>query len=162
MLVRKQVYDLTPHDLTANAVWEFALDEEGDEAQDEATVRPFAVDGVVDPSDGMFVVRATFRLNDGSTRNGYLTPPSLGDASLGIVQPVVVTGGGQVSFWLGISAPTSEQLAEDYARLQSDAASSFPIRYQSDLPSVHGPISGTIEGFYVVEDISSGRAGVIR
>jgi hypothetical protein len=39
--VRKQVYDLTVADLEQHAVWEFALDEEGEEGQDEATIRPY-------------------------------------------------------------------------------------------------------------------------
>ena len=162
MMVRKQVYDLTPRDLAMHAVWEFALDEEGDEDQDEATVRPFTVDTVVDPSVGMLIVSATFTLNDGSTRTGYLTPPFQGDPSLGVVQPVVVTDQGQVLFWLGVIAPTSEQLAGEYERLQSDADSTFPIHFQSDLPSIHGPIAGTIGGFYVLEDFSTGQFRTIR
>jgi hypothetical protein len=145
-----------------NTVWEFALDEEGDEEQDEATVRPFTVDSTVDPSVGMLIVSATFTLNDGSTRNGYLTPPFHGNASLAVVQPVVVTEQGQVSFWLGMFAPTSEQLAGDYELLQSDADSTFPIHFRSDLPSTHGPISGVIAGFYVLEDFSTGEFRTIK
>jgi hypothetical protein len=37
---RKAITDLTPADLGAFAVWEFALDEEGVEGQDETWVRP--------------------------------------------------------------------------------------------------------------------------
>jgi len=159
---RKQVYDLTLSDLAMNAVWEFAIDEEGDEDQDEATVRPFTVDNTVDPSVGMLIVSATFTLNDGSTRKGYLTPPFQGDESLGVIQPAVVTDQGQVSFWLGVIEPTSEQLAADYERLQTDADSAFPIHFQSDLPSTHGPISGTIAGFYVLEDFSTGQFRTMR
>lgn len=162
MKIRKQVYDLTPSDLALNAVWEFASDEEGDEDQDEATVRPFTVDTTVDPSVGMLIVRATFTLNDGSTRNGYLTPPFRGDASVGVVQPVVVMEQGQVSFWLGMFTPSPEQLAGDYELLQSDADSTFPVQFQSDLRSTHGPISGTIVGFYVLEDFSTGEFTTIR
>src|SRR5262252_1978828 len=43
--VRKQVFDLTVEDLDRYPVWEFALDEEGDEGQDEATVRPYEPHG---------------------------------------------------------------------------------------------------------------------
>src|SRR5882724_9722481 len=39
--IRKQVYELTLEDLVAFPAWEFALDEEGEPDQDEATVRPF-------------------------------------------------------------------------------------------------------------------------
>jgi hypothetical protein len=34
---------LTLADLATSSVWEFALDEEGVEGQDETTVRPYAV-----------------------------------------------------------------------------------------------------------------------
>jgi hypothetical protein len=49
MNFRKQVYELTVEDLRQHPVWEFALDEEGEEGQDEATVRPFVSSGSVDP-----------------------------------------------------------------------------------------------------------------
>ena len=57
MPVRKQVYELTMQDLERFAVWEFALDEEGNEGQDEATVRPWELAAPLDPAQGMFVVR---------------------------------------------------------------------------------------------------------
>jgi len=70
MKIRRQVYDLTLEDLNEFPVWEFALDEEGEEGQDEATVRPYMNSGKLDPSDGMFVVRAIFTLADGSKMHG--------------------------------------------------------------------------------------------
>ncbi len=48
--IRKQVYELTVDDLDRHPVWEFALDEEGEEGQDEATVRPYEPQGVLDPA----------------------------------------------------------------------------------------------------------------
>jgi hypothetical protein len=156
MKIRKQVYDLTIDDLTHNPVWEFALDEEGDEGGDEATVRPRSVDGAVDPSAGMLIISATFTLNDGSTRSGYLTPPFQGDSSLGALQPVVVTDQGQIGFWHGVIAPTPEQIAVAYERLQSNAERTFPIRFQANLPTTEELIAGTIDGFYVLEDFSTG------
>jgi hypothetical protein len=71
MKIRRQVYELTLDDLSKFPVWEFALDEEGEEGQDEATVRPYEVTGALDPSDGMFVVRASFTLADDSKMQGY-------------------------------------------------------------------------------------------
>src|SRR5512132_118621 len=38
--IRKQVTDLRPDDLAPYPIWEFALDEEGEEGQDEETVKP--------------------------------------------------------------------------------------------------------------------------
>src|SRR5687768_12323434 len=102
---RKQVYDLSVADLDQHPVWEFALDEEGEEGQDEATVRPYDASGEVDPSQGMFIVRARFALADGTRASGYMTPPVEGDSSLGTLQPAVVVPDGQVSFWCGMLAP---------------------------------------------------------
>ena len=98
MKVRKQVYELTLADLERTPVWEFALDEEGEEGQDEATVRPFERSLPLDPGDGMFVVRARFRLADGTPLLGYLTPPVQADSSLATIQPIIVTPKGQVIF----------------------------------------------------------------
>jgi hypothetical protein len=101
MKLRKQVYNLLPKDLEEFPVWEFALDEETEENQDEATVRPIETIGPVDPKVGMFIVKAMFTLADGSSASGYLTPPIKGESSLGILQPAIVTDKGQVSFWRG-------------------------------------------------------------
>jgi hypothetical protein len=59
MKVRKQVYELTNRDLLEAPVWEFALDEEGEEGQDEATVRPWARQEPLDPTDGMLCLVAS-------------------------------------------------------------------------------------------------------
>jgi hypothetical protein len=102
MKVRKQVYELKPADLAQYPAWEFALDEEGEENQDEGTVRPAAVSGALNASDGMFIVGARFRLADGTTMSGYLTPGVSGEYGLDTVQPAIVTEQGQASFWCGV------------------------------------------------------------
>lgn len=66
MKIRKQVYELTLDDLRKSPVWEFALDEEGEEGQDEATVRPCEIPAPLDPADGPFIIRALFTLADGA------------------------------------------------------------------------------------------------
>ena len=71
MKIRKQVYDLAVSDLENHPIWEFALDEEGEDGQDEATVRPWEGGEPLNPADGMFVVRATFELADGTRLVGY-------------------------------------------------------------------------------------------
>ena len=83
MKIRKQVYELTLDDVGKFPVWEFALDEEGKEGQDEATVRPLKISGALDSSDGTFIVRAAFTLAGGSNMQGYLTTPVQGDDGLG-------------------------------------------------------------------------------
>jgi hypothetical protein len=160
--IRKQVYELTLDDLDRYAVWEYALDEEGEEGQDEATVRPYELHGPLDPSDGMFIVRARLTLADGTQVIGYLTPPVQGDPSLGTLQPAVVTRAGQVSFWCGVLTPEPTYIAESYARLgKSAVAQVFPLRFESDVVLIGGSISGELPGFMVLEDCETMRTRVV-
>jgi hypothetical protein len=64
MKIRKQVYELKLDDVRRFPVWEFALDEEGEEGQDEATVRPCEISGPLDSADRPFIIRAGFTLAD--------------------------------------------------------------------------------------------------
>jgi hypothetical protein len=160
--IRRQIYELTADDLDRYPVWEFALDEEGEEGQDEATVRPYELHGPLDPSDGMFIVRARLTLADGTGVIGYLTPPVQGDSSLGTLQHAAVTGAGQVSFWCGILAPEPTYIAESYARLgKSAAAQVFPLRFESDVALIGGSISGELPGFMVLKDFKTMRTRVV-
>jgi hypothetical protein len=151
--VRKQVYELSIADLVRSPAWEFALDEEDVDGQDEATVRPYRSNGDLDPEGGgQFVVLASFVLADGSRMQGYLTPSPDG-ADLGSIHPCIVTSLGQVAFWCGRIEPTSEQLAADYARLgKITSAQVFPIQFRSEVPLLSGPIAGKIPGFLVLGD----------
>lgn len=161
--IRKQVYELTPEDLIRHAVWEFALDEEGEDSQDEATVRPYQPDGLLDPGDGMFIVRARLELADGTQLRGYLTPPVQGDSGLGTLQPVVVIPGGQLSFWCGMLAPEPVHVASSYALLGKALASEvFPVRFESEVQLVGGSIAGEVPGFVVLEDFKTMRTRIVK
>jgi hypothetical protein len=151
MKIRKQVYDLKVEDLEQNPVWEFALDEEGIDGQDEATVRPVSIRGIVDPAEGMVVVRAGFTLADGTIMYGYLTPPTAEFGGLGTIQPQIITPLGQVSFWCGILKPTKKDLARRYEQLARTAEKVFPVRFQSDVQVAGGPVSGVLDGFAYME-----------
>jgi hypothetical protein len=162
MKLRKQVYNLLPKDLEEFPVWEFALDEEWEENQDEATVRPIETVGPVDPKAGMFIVKAMFTLADGSHAIGYLTPPVKGENSLGTLQPAIVTDKCQVSFWRGINKPSPDQIAKDYALLCKSASSTFPLHFESTVPLVGGVVTGTLPGFLVLENRKSRVAKTVR
>ena len=159
--VRKQVYELTLHDLSTFPVWEFKLDEDGAEAQDEATVRPFTASGPLDPADRMFVVRAVFTLADGSKMQGYFTPPVRGHDTIGTLQPIIVTERGQVRFWCGTAAPGSKRLAHSYELLGKDAKRVFPLRFESDVELVGGPAKGSVPGFLVLVDFQTRRTRTV-
>ena len=152
--LRKQVYELTSEDLVKHPVWEFALDEEGEEGQDEATVRPVSYDGKLDPSWGSCVVRASFVLADGTQVPGYLTPPPRGlkDEGLRSIHPCITAPDGQISFWCGIRETSKDETSSVYRRLgKKSAAEVFPIRFASDVELVDGPVKGAIPGFLVLD-----------
>src|SRR4051812_23572941 len=131
MKIRKQVYELTPADLERFPVWEYALDEEGEEGQDETTVRPFVATGKIDSADGPCMVRASFRLADGTAMAGFLTPNAHAQIDLGMIQPVIVTDRGQVAFWCGVIEPDASHLAECYSILGRTAHEIFPVSFAS-------------------------------
>ena len=154
--IRKQIYELTLDDLSASPVWQFALDEESEPDQDEATVRPYPIAGNLDSSMGMLVVAASFWLADGTQLRGYLTPPSSDDRQLATIQPQIVTERGQISLWCGRCPPDA---ARAYQLLGREPASVFPLRFESTVPLSGGVISGTIPGFLCLEsDFESVRA----
>jgi hypothetical protein len=155
--IRKPVSELSLEDLRQYPVWEFALDEEGHEGQDETTVRPYSLTGHLDPADGMFIIQAGFHLSDGTVAEGYMTPPFRGDKGLGTLQPVIVTPSGQVGFWCGVIAPSRQYVNECYARLgKTGPGSVFPLHFESAVPLVGGPVEGEISGFIVTTDWARG------
>jgi hypothetical protein len=162
MKIRKQVYELSLFDLRNCPVWEFALDEEGQEGQDEATVRPHTIKGMLDPASGTFVTRASFELADGTRMQGYITPAPQGDGDLGTVQPVIVCDQGQVFFWCGAIEPSQQDIRSGYAVLGKTASEVFPVRYESDVPLIGGVVRGSIPGFLHLEDWESNKVRIIR
>jgi hypothetical protein len=145
--IRKQVYELTAADFNAYPVWEFALDEEDVDGQDEATVRPWRGAEPIDAADAMFVVRAAIQLADGTRLPGYLTPGVQGDMEIGTIQPTILADAGQIRFWFGIRAPGADTIAKAYAALGRSAGDVFPCRYTSHVALVAGPVAGVLTGF---------------
>ena len=158
---RRQIYELTPHDLETFPIWEFKLDETAEGGQDELTVRPCVASGPLDPADRMFVVRAAFTLADGSMMRGYFTPPSRGDAGVGALQPIIVTEQGQVRFWCGTSVPGPKRLARSYELLGKEAKQIFPLQFESEVELAGGPVTGSVPGFLVMEDFQTRRARTV-
>jgi hypothetical protein len=147
MKIRKQVYELTLDDLERSPVWEFALDEEGEDDQDEATVQPYQYSPPLNPNEGMFIVRANFILTDGTSMEGYLTPPVQGQSGISTFQPTIINKNGQVGFWYGIREPDEKMISENYRLIGKDAVHLFPIKFRSTVEVLGGPIEGILEGF---------------
>ena len=162
MKIRKQIYDLTPDDLRRFPVWEFASDEEAEDSQDEATVRPLEITAALNPTEDTFIIRATFKLADGTTMLGCFTSPTANENSLGKTQPVIITDRGQVVFWCGMFEPKVNELAESYEKLGRNAEKVFPIEVASDVELVGGSIRTVIPGFLVLEDWRTGKTKVVK
>ena len=151
MDVRKQVYELTSQDLEQFPVWEFALDEEGEPGQDEATVKPRPdLKSGVEPDEGMFVVRAEFRAADGSAFEGFVTPDPNNDP--GATQPSVLTSKGHVQFWFGIAEPEPAEIEKSYEALGGERGDLFPLTYRTSVPVAGTPMEGRVPGFMYLDD----------
>ena len=136
--IRKQVYDLTIDDLSSHPVWEFCLDEEGEEGQDEATVKPSEEKEVPGHSPGSYILASDVRFADGSTGIGYIYSGEPGD--FGCIQPNVVTASGQVNLWLGwlkfVKDPQAA-VAKALGQLGKNPTTAFPIRFKTR-PDLNG------------------------
>lgn len=159
--VSRQVYELTLDDLEQFPIWEFRLDAKDQKSQDESTVRPCTASGPLDPVDRMFIVRAAFTLADGSKMKGYVTPPARGDDGLGTLQPIIITERGQVRFWCGTAVLDSKRLARSYEVLGKDAQRVFPLRFESEVEMVGGPVRGCLPGFLILEDFQTRKTRTV-
>ena len=158
-----QFSDLAPQHFDANPVWaschSFDYDEPWYDQTDEETFRPWEGALPVDPASGMFLVRATLQLADGTSFPGFATPaPSAADGAppLGQIQPQLFLPSGQFfGFWLGMFGNAADAASAFYDAVHKSAASVFPIQVRVD-PS-HWQHEGSLEiaGFYTVPDGSS-------
>jgi hypothetical protein len=143
--LRKQVYDLKPSDLEQYPIWEHALDEEGVEGQDEATVKPRPDLSTADPAEGMLIARAELVANDGARYDSYVYPSF--DGGLRDVQPHIATDHGQVAFWFGAFPPRAGRIEAAYALLDTTPERFFPLTYRAVVEQEGAALEGTITGF---------------
>ena len=153
MRIRKQDYELNLTDLMQFPVWEYALDEERIQGQDERTVRPYHVSPPLDPHQAYFIVRASFHLADGTQRKGYIKPVVLSKQRFAKpvvpidLHPIVVTEKGRLSFWYGTTKPDSERISQSYDMLDKKPSEVFPIKFASDIEVLDSITEGDLEGF---------------
>jgi hypothetical protein len=135
---RKPVSRLTLSDLRSFPVWEFCIDEEGVEGQDETWIRPLARSTI--PRKGWSLpVAANFTFKDGSNFKGFVVTTTASDDS---DQPgaVLFFGGRQVC------VPTKTEFNRNAAKkdllkaLAREAKAVFPIRFQLQV-LVHGEMT---------------------
>ena len=150
----RQLGTLKPEDFTRHPVWVQCHVVDSEEAwnsqTDEETFRPWTGGLPVEPQHGMFLVRATFDLADGTILTGFVTPSA--SSELGTMQPSLFTASGQrVAFWLGMF-PRLEECEAAYSSLAKTASQVFPIRFAADVQLSRGVASGTLEGFYSIPE----------
>jgi len=158
MKTRKQISDLTLQDIMQYPSWEFALNEEDIEGQDEQTVRPYLYSPPLNPNNAYLVVRASFRLSDRTVFKGIIKPVQLDGSIMKPLLPidlfpVILTDGGRVDFWYGMMKPPINEISTNYTIMgKENPLDVFPIQFSSDVDIATGIFEGTLEGFMYIED----------
>jgi hypothetical protein len=145
--IRKQMFDLSATDFRECAVWEFCLDEEGLEGQDETTVRPSALKELPSNSMGSFLVAADVVFGDGTKGFGYLFSDERDVIS---ASPAVFVGDKKVQFQIPGSLSNErveERKGRYYTDIGMDRQSIFPISFTSLIPVAGRPMSFVLDGF---------------
>jgi hypothetical protein len=134
---RKPVDQLTASDLDAFPVWEFAIDEEeGDEEQDETWVKPVATGEV--PADGSSLsIAVALRLASGLVYPGVMFCDT--HAGLDIAAVALLTTEGRVLF---SQSDSPSELRRNLKRLGLAYQNVFPLDYCTRVPSAR---TGTLE-----------------
>jgi hypothetical protein len=104
---------------------------------DEETFRPWTKELPVSPNETMYLVSASFELNDKTTLKGFLTPDfeNKGDNALGHIQPNLLTDNGPVGFWTGMFPIDEERRKEIYKQTNKTPDQLFPINLRG-LPAL--------------------------
>jgi DNA-directed RNA polymerase subunit RPC12/RpoP len=140
--IRKQIYELTLEDLERFPIWEFCLDEECEEGQDECTLRPFRIGEC--NFESMFICAATFTLANGAQYHGFVSPEN----DLGYSQPTLYIDNERlVYFWYG-PKPTAEAIDKSLEWLGGRESNIFPIIWRTPFLSESIPQEGKIDGIY--------------
>jgi len=149
--IRKPANELTPADLEQFSVWEWASDEEGEEDQDETTVRPVLSDKPV-RADKSYIIKANFTLADGTVFVGVFTSAKHMPETVGWLHPIIFTEQGQVLFYYGVMKPTPQEVLQNYQRLGKTAVEVFPIKFHAAIGVEDGISQGIVESFlYLTE-----------
>ena len=153
----KQFGDLRPDDFRKFPVWVSCHVIDYDESwygeTDEETFRPWLGDLPVDPAQTMFLLRAEFRIADGRSYEGFITPAEADD--LGLIQPQIFLESRRFGFWGGMVGVPEPERAALYEALAVSPEAAFPIAFNAQPGLGLGVVSGSIEGFYRKPNLSS-------
>lgn len=175
----KQFIDLRSDDFERHPIWvgcyTFDYDEEWYDDIDQESFRPWVGETPVSSNDGMFLVRATLQLADGSNYPGFITPamaPERAASAFRLVKFLRVSSGNsstdqnaqlisetQPHIFVGQSPPFGfwggafgNQLTERrafYDNIGKEPEAVFPIQISADKGLAKEIRSGRIEGHYL-------------
>jgi|GEM_PF-862110 len=144
--IRIQFEDFTLDKFDIAPIWEFALDEEGVDGQDETTLRPCVGLSIADPSNGLCIIKAEFKANNGQKFHGICSPSF--EQDLSTIQPYIIDSKvGLFPFWFGIAEPDQVVIGNFYKDLEVNKNSFFPLKYIGLTPSKGAKLQGNIDGF---------------
>ncbi len=147
----KQFGDLTFEDFERHPVWigchTADYDEPWYDNTDEQTFRPWTGELPADASKGMFLVKATLELRDGSRHTGFVTP-SPNKGNLAIQQPQIFAGNQRFGFWGGIFGVPEAVRTALYSALGKSPDQVFPLGFSVDQGLATGVTAGQVDGFY--------------
>jgi len=158
--IRKQVHELSASDFEAFPCWEYASDEEGNEDQDECTVRPLPL-GELPGATQQVLVQAAFLFPNGRIRLGMVTLNAGTDPSGH--QPVLFLPEGSLTFYEGATQPKPSAVKRFVSALKRVSPTPLPVRYVSALCGSNGaPLAaGTLQGLYWLANWRTGELNAV-
>ncbi|HYG38630.1 MAG TPA: hypothetical protein VD908_08430 [Cytophagales bacterium] len=148
MPILKQFSDLATEDFERYTIWiscrSVDYEKPWYDDTDEETYRPYTDTAKINSADEDYLIKADFKLNDGTVLKGFFTPQDTNDNEDGIsyAQPHVFINEDSYRFWFGIVRPEVQYIAKFYEGLGKKRADVFPITYKSSKGNIKGRITG--------------------
>jgi hypothetical protein len=136
---RKPITDLTPSDMQTFLIWEYAIDEEDVEGQDESWVRPVAAVKVPAKAYSQ-IVASTFRTTGGQQFSGYMIiSPAASTAKLLDHSGGALFHTSGQCFLIDLNGPALDFIKRDCLKeiesaLKMAPAKAFPIGFELIVP----------------------------
>jgi hypothetical protein len=162
----RQFGTLTEADFVRHPVWigvhTYDNNEPWYDETNEETFRPWLKDTPVHPRQGIFLIRASLTLKDGTQFPGFLTPAKgIGkakDSDLGTMQPhLFLPDGKLISFWGGLRGFDEDSMEAMYSILGREANQVFPVKFSAAPNLCKGKQAGRIKGFMKLLDLRKGK-----
>lgn len=163
----KQDYDLTQQDFESSRIWVnvHGVDERKKWYRhcDEATFRPWLSTLPTNPTEQMLLVSAQFTLANGHRYPGAFYCSAIEekqtascDPAISITQPRIFINGKTFSFWGGRTGISTQSRQELFRLVGGSATDIFPISFEYNAECKNCELTGTIEGFYHLNDKRGG------